>query len=418
MPSYDQLLSPDPIPDELRERAARSGWPEGLLERAAATHVRRVHFDWWFNPDVGDPPPLQEIEHFISSRERLQSGTLHARLATIDDDDSIARLFDASPEPVGRWEVTVEREPYPFAQFRLAENCQIQVLEDRGVLLGAVASSVRNTMIGGQRTTALWRGGFRIHEQCRGQGLSYLVQGPPPADAWFGQANYYYVRPQNMAALGWIRAINPGAEYLESDEPTPGIPVNVAGYPARAIERGSAAIRPVRRSDIRRCVALINRTHRGQDLFRPYTDDFLRSRLDDPHWGKKPPWWTPVYGWEDYSVVEEGGKIVACGGLWDRGQHMRERWRDRESGDQRVVSSTALLDFGYAPGREDAMTSLIERFVAETDGRGRDRLLAPLDRLPELSQRLERLEPVPDTRTLIDAGETGIASPYTDLAYW
>ena len=57
--------------------------------------------------------------------------------------------------------------------------------------------------------------------------------GPPLADAWWGHANYYYVRPQNTGGLAWIRAINPGADFLESDEPVPGLAVSVAGYPAR-----------------------------------------------------------------------------------------------------------------------------------------------------------------------------------------
>ena len=93
-----------------------------------------------------------------------------------------------------------------------------------------------------------------------------------------------------------------------------------------------------------RCVELINRTHAGRDLFRPYTAEFLADRLDEGFWGARPPGWVPVYRWEDMRVIERGGEIVACAGLWDRGRDLRERWRHRETGDERTISTAALLD--------------------------------------------------------------------------
>ena len=90
-------------------------------------------------------------------------------------------------------------------------------------------------------------------------------------------------------------------------------------------------------------------------MFRPYSTEYLEQRLDDPFWGEKPDFWVPVYGWPDYHVVEEDGRVVACGGLWDKGKNVREVWRHKETGEVRSFDSTALLDFGYAEGREDAM---------------------------------------------------------------
>ena len=58
----------------------------------------------------------------LDRRERLIGGTLRVREATWKDDEAIADLYANSPENVGEWELTVERSPYPFAQFRLQEN--------------------------------------------------------------------------------------------------------------------------------------------------------------------------------------------------------------------------------------------------------------------------------------------------------
>ncbi|MEK7745171.1 MAG: ATP-binding protein, partial [Elusimicrobiota bacterium] len=54
---------------------------------------------------------------------------------------------------------------------------------------------------------------------------------------------------------------------------------------------------------------------RGLDLFRPYTAEFLRDALDEHLWGKGHETWAfypHVYGWDEYYVLEEGGRVVAC----------------------------------------------------------------------------------------------------------
>ena len=147
----------------------------------------------------------------------------------------------------------------------------------------------------------------------------------------------------------------------------------------------------MRADDLPRCVELINRTHEGLDLFRPYTVDFLESHLDDPAWGPKPAFWSPVFGWEDYAVVEDGtGAVVACGGLWDRGRDIREVWRNEQTGQERTIEATALLDWGYEPGRADAMALLLRSFLGRTADLGRSHLLAPFEHTPDVAALVAR----------------------------
>jgi hypothetical protein len=413
------------LPDELREKVAAKGWPENLAPRALALRVPQAWIADWLTYDT----PVREIERELAMRQWLQTSTVKLREATWQDNEAMADLFAASPEQIGDWQVTVERGPYAFAQFRLQEHPQIQVVEDQGVLLAAMARSVRNTLVGGRRLSVQVTLAARVREEARGKGYSNLVRRTGPACQPFAAANYWYIRSGNVNAVDWLNATSPnllaGAPAREGE--VPGLPVSVHCYPARPLDSDPRDIRPTRRSDARRCAALINRTHQGMDLFRPYTPEFLQSRLDDRTWGPKPAWWTRVYGWEDHYVLEEDGRVVACAGLWDRGRDLREVWRNPATGEERRVESTALLDFGYAEGREGAMARLIEYLLGVTATLGRGRLIAPVEHLPALAALLERHAPVLETRALewtpprdeqdrpIDLPLT---RPYTDLVYW
>lgn len=165
------------------------------------------------------------------------------------------------------------------------------------------------------------------------------------------------------------------------------------------------------------------------DLFKPYSAEWLALRLDEEFWGIRPVLWAHVYGWADFHVVEEEGRVVACAGLWDRGRDIRERWTHPSTGEERVVSSAALMDWGFAPGYEAAMGRLIAYLVGQTNDLQRDCLIAPINHLSALASRLEHLQPTRETRALgwllwdeyeraLDIAQTPITRPYTDLAYW
>ena len=153
--------------------------------------------------------------------------------------------------------------------------------------------------------------------------------------------------------------------------------------------------------------------------------DFLSGRLDDLCWGPKPHFIPTVYGWPDMAVLEDGGVVVACAGLWDRGCDVRERWRHRTTGDERVVDTACLMDVGYARDRPDALAALIAHHLATTHDLGRTTMSAALEFLPDVLA-LCRTTPAVETRSLetmvyrdaaIDV-TLPITRPYTDLAYW
>ena len=107
---------------------------------------------------------------------------------------------------------------------------------------------------------------------------------------------------------------------------------------------------------------------------------------------------------------------------------MREVWRHKETGEKQSFDTTALLDFGFAEGRDDAMARLIAYFIGLTHGIGRSYLVAPLEQLPRLLESVEKLRPTTETRALHFQSyspekdewimEASLRRPYTDLAYW
>jgi hypothetical protein len=257
--------------------------------------------------------------------------------------------------------------------------------------------------------------------------------------------NYWYVRAGTVGAVDWIKSLRPDiAEAAAANSgDLPGLKVAVHHFAAKAPSTSSgpggstgsgapsptgsgAVVRKATRADAPRMVPLINRTHKGLDFFRPYSIDFLNDRLDDCGWGPKPDFIERVYNWDDAYVVEEDGKIVACGGLWDRGKHVREAWRNKSNGETTVIAPTALLDYGYARGREDAMASLLDHMIGVTHELGRQELLAAIEWLPKLVALMEKHEPAVEQRLLaydkwneggIEVSVT-VRKPYTDLAYW
>lgn len=422
-PEASGVFSIPEAPAGLVARAAEAGWPDDLIPRAMRLRTPVLVIEQWL--DAGFPGP-DRLDPFLASREELMFGTLRVRQASWEDGDCVADLFANAAEQVGEWRLTVERSPNPFAQLRLQENSWLQVLEDRGVILGVFASSTRNSLIGGREISLGILSSWRIRDGFRGRGYSNLVRNTPgPCSARFPMISYWYVRAENAVAQSWVSGL------IEEWQDRPDEWANrVEGLSATVFHfhgdgRSDDRVRATGLADLPRCIELVNRSHAGLDFFKPYSLEFLRGRLDDPSWGPKPPFWTPVYEWGDHFVLEEGDRIVACAGLWDQGRHQRERWRQPESGEERVVDHSSLLDFGCAEGREDALAALIHHLAARSRELGRTTLVAPLEFLPAVREALgEALEPETRQMQVMPLAMPGVEldypveRPYTDLAYW
>jgi hypothetical protein len=409
------------LPADLAARAVERAWSQDLLRRIADLRVPQADVRMWLDDPFFDAPRLGWLLDIL---DKTFDGPLRVREATWRDGEAVVELYANAPEGVGDWRLDVERGPNPYAAFRLQEHPNLQLVECRGLVLGAAAHATRNSIVDGQRLGVHFISAWRVRDGFRGYGLANVLQmSAGPASAWFGVLTYWYERIGNTSQ-GWLDKV----KERNDDELTVAVQVIPASAPTTGLgPTDGSTVRPVRPNDLPRCVELINRTHDGLDLFRPYTVEFLETHLDDPTWGPKPAFWSPVFTWDDYAVVEDGaGEIVACGGLWDRGRDLREVWTNEQTGEHRTIEATALLDWGYAAGRADAMGTLLRSFLERTAALGRTHLLAPFEHAtdvaalvaplgPELEVRRIRTMAFQDAAVQIDAELT---KPYTDLAYW
>ena len=403
---------------EVDRQWAERGWPADLLARVRRYGIGDDAVLRWFHWNA----PLQRAEEEAMWAERLQDGSIRFRQLTWADNEAFCELWARSPEQIGDWDVTVLRGPDGFASFELQERPVLNGLFDGTQMVACVSFSLRHTMVGGRRISVRYGQSMRVHEEHRGKAYAHWVRSLPWAIG-LGmptRVQYDYIRARNMTMERWNARFMPDVSSVpKRDDDVPGVPVTVLQYPAAgAASTPPAGVRAARAPDYARCVELINRTHAGRDLFRPYGIDWLVDRLD----ADVPPGMPTAspYSARDFRVVERNGEIVACAGLWDRGRDIREHWRHRENGQERTVSGTALLDIGFAEGAADTMAALIEHLLGVTAELGRDFLVAPLETLPEVAALLSSRTPQEETRYLQWRAETpALRTPtHLDLVYW
>ncbi len=410
---------PEP-PADLVALAKERGWPDDLLPRMMALRFPIWKIGEGLNSEF---PTVDMMVAQVADRERLANGLI-VRQATWEDDERLIDLFANSLERLGEWDVTVERGPNPFAQQRMQENAQVKMVVDRGVALAVSVQTGCSSYVGGEQLSIGWMGGWRVRNGFRRHGFSNLLLNSPGSAAnVFGLLTYWYVRMENTTANNWIAKT---VETFDSPRAFEKLTATVHHLDSSTGGAADSRVRPVKPEDLARCVELINVTHQGLDLFRPYSVTFLEARMHDLFWGPKPHFVPEVYGWNDMHVLEENGEIVACGGVWDRGRDSRERWKHRETGEERIVDTACLMDFGFAPGHEQAGAALIENHLGIANSLGRTSLSVALENHPNVLALLAHAAPKPETRTLEMMGfatdqlkiTATVTRPYTDLGYW
>lgn len=415
--------APRTVPPDLLELADARSIPRELVQRGVDLRVPLGSLRHWLEMNWMN---AEFIERRLYWHEQLTFGPLRGREATQGDSEALSELLANAPEDVGEWEIYTERGPNALAQIRLQENVTVLVLELEGRLIACCSFTTRKTIVGGKRLSVRYGQLLRVHKDFRRRGFADQVRSLSwgAGAARPSHCQYDIMRTQNFAVVGWWNKYAPDfwENIPKKEGEVPGVRVTVLQYPARAFDGNATTIRKAREDDLDRCVELINRTHEGLDLFRPYSHEYLRNRLDDGYWGDGMRWfdtWEHVYGWDEYYAMEQEGRVVACAGLWDRGRDARDRYRRKETGEERVVSVTSLLDFGFAEAHEASMAELIAFLIGETERLGRDFLVAPLEQLPQVAVHLEQYEPVPETRALRwELDDPPITRPHIDLSYW
>lgn len=401
---------------DLRFRAEERGWPTDLLDRALGAFLPMSEVRRLLRPNG---PSVRSVERRVEAAERITGGAIRARELTTRDLDAFADLWQASSEVIGEMAVTVERDPNPLAQFRLHEDPSITVLDENGVLLACTSWDTANVLVAGERRTVLISQGMRVRDDRRREGLGDTVRlAPFRALIKECDAQFMYMRAENVGVMNFLKGVGFRADH---ERPQTSAVVSYLSPPTNApvydgVRRGAS-------DDIPACARLINESHLGLDLFRPVTTELLEMRLEGGSWSRvAKSAASHVYGWQDFWVVEEGGEVVACAGLWDRGRDVRERWL-APNGTTNVFSYSALLDIGWAPGSQAQLAQLVEHLAVETGRLGRGALAIPLHEVTACGDALGHIGRRDEHRVLewtpfsVDCPRE-LKRAHIDLRYW
>jgi hypothetical protein len=147
-------------------------------------------------------------------------------------------LWANSPEEIGDFEETTLRGPDGFAQFRLQDNVNLNVIADGNVLVASCGWARHNVLVAGQRVSVRYGQALRVHKDYRRQGFGDAVRsfGGGANTAGPSLTQYDYMRAGNFAVVGWWEKYSP--DFFEN------VPKQADASPSRCIRSRHARRRP------------------------------------------------------------------------------------------------------------------------------------------------------------------------------
>lgn len=269
------------------------------------------------------------------------------RPATADDGPVLAEVERRSPMVTGDVRVTVDRGDDYFAAARLMEAVDVVMAEVDGEPAAVHCAAFHHLRVGGDLIRVCYVHHLRVAAAHQGKGL-------------FGQLKKVAV-PRYPADLSgsyaWVARGNDRSRGLAPDIQPWNIDVVRMRYDAASVA-GPTVGRAATPADAPQIVDLINTSHRGEEFFVPYTVESLTTRME-----RAPD----LYGWEHLLLTDD-----AVVGIWPAGHRIRII---TESPDGTTVNREAMvLDYGVAPGAEDALGRLIRAQCARAADEGLDAL--------------------------------------------
>lgn len=258
--------------------------------------------------------PILERELTVARSGRVSFG-----VAGPGDDADIRRLLRATPLP-GRISLSLEREPNYFADAELpGESKQTIVAREGGRLICAGCCSIRQRFVNGEPRRIGYLGGLRLDARQAGRfdilrrGYEFFreIQAGAPADFYFTS-----IAADNERARRLLERGLPGMPLYEflGEFVTVLIPTSRRrrGKKDHSADTNSGEVRKEADRDrppsavAKERVAFLNECNRAWQFTSCWSADefFALRRL-----GLQA---------SDFRVVRQGGRMVACGALWDQ----------------------------------------------------------------------------------------------------
>ena len=253
---------------------------------------------------------------------------LEVREAVPADNDALIALELESPLELGDIELAFDRTPDFFGRHRLHPGCRIVVGALEGRLVGVLASVIHSAPVAGTRRLLQYIHQGRVHRAVQRRGVASALSA----------RLLLWGRERGVDSAYWLISETniPSMSFGGRGGGLWPVPARFHDYDTRGVAAAPAMSLPP--DSLSEAVELINDTHRGQELFEPFTVDSFATRLD----------LNPQYGRGHLRCAMEDGRVVAVAGLWDEGRTAKEIRRDRSTGDTRVTSAAAVPARGGA----------------------------------------------------------------------
>jgi ribosomal protein S18 acetylase RimI-like enzyme len=297
----------------------------------------------------------------VSGEERTPPGLL-VREATAADNEALIALERESPIYAGVVEETFDRSPDFFAGHRVVGDHRVVLAEAGGRVVGVMAGVIQRPLVQGRPRRLAYIRQARVRPEYFGKRVAWTMANE--LFRWAAKRGaegpYYVISPENERSLAFVAR---GGRRPDG-RPSGRWPVDLALLRLDVTGAEPAGAERLRESHLDKAVDLVNATQAGADFFEPLTAESLRERLGRDR----------LYGIDRLFGVFEGGALVAVAGLWDRGATVERIELDRSTGETHRSREAAVVDWGWAEGRDRAFAGLLRHLAVEARALGREGL--------------------------------------------
>ncbi len=214
------------------------------------------------------------------------------------DNATLLEIEKFCPQGNEQYAWGAHRSPDIIARYKLFDNWKVLVAEDDGKIAGWAGWAIKHSP---NEEPYVYLAEIMVDPHFRRKGIATrLIKEVEKNAQEIGSSYVYcYIFEPNDASRGLFKKLG----YSHHED----IKSHALSVYKKAEVARNFVIEHINRTDIRDAVSLINNYYAGRLHFIPYTPESFESHING----------IPAYGLENFWVVKENGKMVACAGLWD-----------------------------------------------------------------------------------------------------
>lgn len=297
------------------------------------------------------------------------------------DNAALLSIEKLCPQGDDKYAMGVDKQEDVTARYAMYDNSRFMVAEEQGKVVGWIGWTFKQVFHGNY----VYLTEVNVHPEFQHKRIATNLIEKLEKNARKNQAEhiYCYIFEPNTASKslfssrGYESALDVRACAI-----TP--------YKEQKMDEKFKIV-PLNKKDIPEAVAIINDYYDGWEHFQPYTNDSFLKYISE----------IPGYGLENFWVIKENGKMVACAGLWDSSEvaqmcfvHEPFSWKLMNglfhflglftktpyiTGECEFFKLFMISNHAFRPENEKAMHYLIAHFYNQLVDDDKSYLLATMD---------------------------------------